>query len=213
LDYIPAQGFHQKPSKSWPPPTTSERSKLGMRTNKHDIIPSLGEADFKITLDGNEITLEDQIQMYATNSQLQHPLVSPIQNQTLGGLPPMLILVGGGEILRDEIVYLAHKAANPTKYPPGDLILKALIEQQGNIVDKYPPTKVVLQYYDDGCHVVPMLGFTTPATFMHRNIAQFQAECFARAQRADIEIEDDMSSHSGSSSKRVYLQAQLLRFH
>ena len=53
---------------------------------------------------GDKLTLKDQIQQYATNDQLTHPLCSPIVAGSLGGLPPLYILAGNGEVLRDEII-------------------------------------------------------------------------------------------------------------
>ena len=84
---------------------------------------------------------------------------------TLGGLCPLLIMVGGGETLRDEQIYLAHKCANPTKYtPPKDMMDDHARDQ----LNRYKPTDVQLQVWDDLCHVAPTLSFTTPAKFMYR---------------------------------------------
>ena len=106
-------------------------------------------------IDGNLITIKDQIQMYTTNELLAHPLVSPINQGSLGGLPPLMILVGGGEVLKDEQIYIAHKAANPKRFPPNPDYL-ADDERQQKALEKYPPTKVVLQVFDDCCK---LLGF------------------------------------------------------
>lgn len=158
----------------------------------------------QVEIDGKLIELKDQIQMYAPNQLLSHPLVSPVLQPSLGGLPPLLILTGGGEVLRDEQIYLAHKAANPSKYPlgneyrakydPGDVLLK-----------KYKPTFVQLQVWEDLCHVAPTLSFTRPAKYMYRSIAQFGAWALARAQETSIELTDDdnisiISTDSNSSS-------------
>lgn len=107
---------------------------------------------------------------------------------TLGGLPPLLITVGGGEILRDEQIYLAHKCSNPAKYAPAD---EVLTERGRERLAKYKPTYVQLQVWDDLCHVAPTLSFTSPAKYMYRSIAQFGAWALARAQDRDIEIMDD----------------------
>ena len=48
---------------------------------------------------------------------MTHPLVSPLLNSSLGGLCPLYILAGDKEVLRDEIVYLSHRAAEPTRFP------------------------------------------------------------------------------------------------
>ena len=107
---------------------------------------------------------------------------------TLGGLPPLLIMVGGGEMLRDEQIYLAHKCANPKKYLPAESLLDDNARAQ---IHKYPPTDVQLQVWDNLCHVAPTLSFTTPAKHMYRSVAQFSAWCLARAQKIDITILDD----------------------
>ncbi|KAI1802004.1 alpha/beta-hydrolase [Daldinia bambusicola] len=152
-----------------------------------------------INLDGKEVKLKDQIQMYTTNELLSHPLVSPVMQPTLGGLPPLLIMTGGGEILRDEQIYIAHKCANPSKYlPPESVMNDAAYEQ----LKRFKPTDVQLQVWDDLCHVAPTLSFTRPAKFMYRSIAQFGAWALARAQKTEIEIldDDDISVISNSSS-------------
>jgi hypothetical protein len=151
------------------------------------------------------IEIKDQIQMYAANHLLTHPLVSPALQPTLGGLPPLLIQTGGGELLRDEQIYVAHKAAQPLAYlpPPSNNQTAEDIEAQAS---KYRPTNVNLQVWDDLCHVGPTLSFTRPAKHMYRSIAQFGAWALARAQKKSIDIVDDddisfISSDSSGSSE------------
>ena len=146
--------------------------------------------NISIVIDGSLIEIKDQIQMYATNQLISHPLVSPVLQASLGGLPPLLILTGGGEALRDEQIYVAHKAANPLKYPPGE----AYLDEHPNAREtlrKYKPTYVQLQVWDDLCHVAPTLSFTRPAKYMYRSIAQFGAWALARAQKTEIDIQED----------------------
>lgn len=160
-----------------------------------------------VQLDEKErIEIKDQIQLYAANHLLTHPLVSPALQPTLGGLPPMLIQTGGGELLRDEQIYLAHKAAHPEEYlpPPSNNQTEEEIEAQAR---KYKPTHVQLQVWDDLCHVAPTLSFTRPAKHMYRSIAQFGAWALARAQKTSIDILDDddisfVSTDSESSSDK-----------
>lgn len=159
--------------------------------------------DLSVMVDGNLVELKDQIQMYATNQLITHPLVSPILQPSLGGLPPLLILVGGGEMLRDEQIYLAHKAASPKAYPPGDAFLDLYPDDDmRNQIGKWKPTDVQLQVWDDLCHVAPTLSFTRPAKYMYRSIAQFGAWALARAQKTAIDImdDDDVSVISKSDS-------------
>src|SRR3569833_307249 len=137
--------------------------------------------------------------MYTTNELLSHPLVSPVMAPTLGGLPPLLIMTGGGEVLRDEQIYLAHKCANPSKNLPSDAILD---DKARASIEQFKPTDVQLQVWDDLCHVAPTLSFTRPAKYMYRSIAQFGAWALARAQKTEIDIldDDDISVISSSGS-------------
>ncbi|KAK6362318.1 hypothetical protein TWF730_006014 [Orbilia blumenaviensis] len=131
-----------------------------------------------VLIDGHEVRIKDQIQLYTTNELLSHPLVSPVVQGSLGGLPPMMILVGGSEVLRDEQIYFAHKAANPRKYPPPAHVSTA---QQLEALNRWKHgTDVYLQVFDDCCHVTPTLSFTKPAKYMYRSIARFGDWLFAR---------------------------------
>ena len=59
----------------------------------------------KLQTDGGEfIEVAQQVQLYAPNGLLRHPLVSPALSY-LGGLPPLLFIAGDREVLRDEIIY------------------------------------------------------------------------------------------------------------
>ncbi|KAK5005051.1 hypothetical protein LTR28_008181 [Elasticomyces elasticus] len=163
-------------------------------------VPGIGR-ELSIKLDGKMVEIKDQIQLYTTNKLLSHPLVSPVLQPSLGGLPPMLIQVGGAELLRDEQIYLAHKAAHPSAYPPGDISLDEY-DPRREVLNKYPPTDVQLQVWDDLCHVPHTLSFTRPAKFMYRSVAQFGAWALARAQKTTIDIlaDDDISVISSDSS-------------
>ncbi|KAF2123514.1 alpha/beta-hydrolase [Dothidotthia symphoricarpi CBS 119687] len=157
-----------------------------------------------VELDGVQVELKDQIQLYAANHLMTHPLVSPALQPSLGGLPPLLITTGGGELLKDEQIYVAHKAANPMAYlpPPSNNQTAEHIQAEAA---KYKPTNVQLQVWDDLCHVCPTLSFTRPAKHMYRSIAQFGAWALARAQDTSIDILDDddisfVSTDSATSS-------------
>lgn len=221
LDYIPQSGFHHKPSEAWPPPDEEElevikravmqqkrqdadKKEGGGGDGDGDVVPSMQDVAeethrLSLIIDGQQIEIMEQIQMYTTNSLLAHPLVSPAMQASLGGLPPLLIMVGGGEILRDEQIYLAHKCANPDQYLPPDHLMNDKAWAQ---VRKFPPTNVQLQVWDDLCHVAPTLSFTRPAKYMYRSVAQFGAWALARAQKTAIDIPDDdnISVISGSAS-------------
>ena len=60
-------------------------------------VPGPGH-NLSIMIDGKLVEIKDQIQMYTTNQLIAHPLVSPIMQPSLGGLPPLLILTGGGKL-------------------------------------------------------------------------------------------------------------------
>jgi acetyl esterase/lipase len=249
FDYIPAHGFHQRPSAAWPPPNSDDMLAIEegivkkMAAKDHKLYPNEKEEDavqgfhvhehtkqdtrnanadttelssqptannvpgsggnLSIMLDGKLVEIKDQIQMYASNHLISHPLVSPILQPSLGGLPPLLILTGGGEMLADEQIYLAHKAANPSKYPPGDAFLdEHPSDHAREQITKWKPTDVQLQVWDDMCHVGVTLSFTRPAKHMYRSVAQFGAWALARAQKTEIEIldDDDISIISRSST-------------
>ncbi|KAF1941679.1 alpha/beta-hydrolase [Clathrospora elynae] len=185
-----------------PSATSQEANTWVSQDGKYSIGP---KSTLSVQLDNVRVEIKDQIQMYAANHLLTHPLVSPALQPTLGGLPPLLIQTGGGELLRDEQIYIAHKAAQPLAYlpPPSNNQTTEDIQAQAA---SYRPTSVQLQVWDDLCHVCPTLSFTRPAKHMYRSIAQFGAWALARAQKKSIDILDDddisfMSSDSSSSSE------------
>ncbi|EGE03697.1 lipase/esterase family protein [Trichophyton equinum CBS 127.97] len=155
----------------------------------------LGEL-LRVEIDGATIEIKDQIHLYTTNKLISHPLVSPVLQPSLGGLPPLLVISGGGELLRDEQIYLAHKAANPEAYPPNDDIL-AKYDPDRKILSQYKPTYVQLQVWNNICHVAPTLSFTRPAKYMYRSVAQFSAWALSRAQESSIDIPDSSPASSG----------------
>ena len=204
-DYIPPHGFHHKPSMVWPPPNSDELRDLAAtpikKKKSKDDLSSMSfpdqdrkvprpDHDLSIFVNGERITIKDQIQMYTTNYTLAHPLVSPVQQPSLGGLPPMLIQVGGAELLRDEQLYVAHKAANPAAYPPSQTIMNQF-NLRSEDVDRYPPTDVQLQLWDDLCHVPHTLSFTRPAKYMYRSVAQFGAWALGEAQNQSVPVTDN----------------------
>nr|CAG8598023.1 12083_t:CDS:2 [Entrophospora candida] len=91
---------------------------------------------------------DDRLHLYVSNEGAAIPYVSPLLAESLGGLPPILVQAGDGEKLRDECIYLAHKAANPGKYN--------LPYYHAEKFEKSPykaPTKVVLEIYEEMPHV------------------------------------------------------------
>lgn len=41
-------------------------------------------------------------------------------------------IAGSAELIRDEIIYLAHKAARPEKYPPAEATLRKYRKSEGS---------------------------------------------------------------------------------
>lgn len=70
-----------------------------------------------------------------------------------------------------QIIYLAHKAADPTRYSPSSRTLADYPEQEA-LIGKYKPTSVHLQIYEGCCHVVPTLSWTSSAKYMYRACAK-----------------------------------------
>ncbi|PIL33424.1 hypothetical protein GSI_04046 [Ganoderma sinense ZZ0214-1] len=125
-----------------------------------------------LTAEGEQLAIDGQVHLYTPNYLLPHPLVSPVVSY-LGGLPPLLVIASDKEVLRDEIIYFAHKAANPEKYPvkPETKMLYPSLE---GIEERYGPTEVHLQVYDDCAHTLPILfAFTTPGKFCFRAMSTF----------------------------------------
>lgn len=180
-------------------PATSEKAYPGQQQTPDPATLHAEPDNIHVVLDGKTVELKDQIQMYTTNQLMSHPLVSPVLQPSLGGLPPLQILSGGGEMLRDEQFYIAHKAANPAAYPPSDVYLDEH-DPDRETLNKYEPTYVQLQVWDNLCHVAPTLSFTQPAKYMFRSIAQFGSWALARAQNGEVEIEDDSAFSPISSS-------------
>ncbi|KAL1413170.1 hypothetical protein Q8F55_000920 [Vanrija albida] len=165
-DHIINVGFHFKPSLAWPP------------------IP--GDGISYTDENGKEQELNEQIHQYCTNTLLTHPLVSIVNAGSLGGLCPLYFSAGGAELLRDEIIYLAHKAANPTQFPPSSHTLKEYPHLAAQ-VDKYPPTHVVLQVFEGACHVAPTLAWTRTARLIFRGGANFNIWAYKHAAKKKID--------------------------
>lgn len=119
-----------KPSLLWPPPSKNEiRSEVDSRQRKN-IVEAFPEGASRApqasppvaqentntpVLDANQswkvrkegggiIEVKQQVQIYAPNGLLGHPLISPAL-ACLGGLPPLFFIAGNKEKLRDEIIY------------------------------------------------------------------------------------------------------------
>jgi len=131
----------------------------------------------------------ESAQMYCPNNLMDHPLVSPVNQGSLGGLCPLYIVsslssaylsrpkrslcrssssqaAGSDELLRDEITYIAHKAANPSAYPPSSHILETYPTQRAHLEAEYPATLVQFQLFEGGCHVATTLSVASIAKYV-----------------------------------------------
>lgn len=77
-DYIPAHGFHYRPSLSWPP-IRGDPMVFKSQESKDGKKPA-------------ELVVKEQIQLYCSNSMISHPMVSLVNQGSLGGLPPLCIV-------------------------------------------------------------------------------------------------------------------------
>lgn len=115
-DIIPPFSFIHKPSLAWPPPfeeahpTFPVHDKLDSPHQYADPIAASSTVPLLLPLDNESLQITTQIQIYAPNHLLAHPLVSPAL-ANLTGLPPLLVLVSDKESLRDEGIFIAHRAA------------------------------------------------------------------------------------------------------
>ncbi|KIK95764.1 hypothetical protein PAXRUDRAFT_826684 [Paxillus rubicundulus Ve08.2h10] len=139
-------------------------------------LPSMDKKEVQVirleTKSGERVTVDSQIHLYTQNSLIAHPLVSPALSY-LGGLPPLFFIASDKEVLRDEIIYSAHKAADPSRFPLTDEA-RALYPPLVGIEARHAKTPVHLQVYDDTAHILPVLfPFTTPGKYCYRAIATF----------------------------------------
>ncbi|KAJ7594874.1 Alpha/Beta hydrolase protein [Mycena floridula] len=151
------------------PPTPKLPVNVGFSAN----VPTQDDQTISLIPESGEIlSIDQQVHLYVQNSLLVHPLVSPAVSY-LGGLPPLLIIAGDKEVLRDEVIYLAHKAAYPDRFSVREEA-RALYPALNGIESRFKATPVHLQVYDDAPHVLPVLfSFSTPAKYCHRAIASF----------------------------------------
>ncbi|CAG8458170.1 23001_t:CDS:2, partial [Dentiscutata erythropus] len=119
---------------------------------------------------------EIRVQQYAANEALSIPYISPLCAESLGGLPPMLLTAGDEERLRDEIIYLAFKASQPSKY-----LLPIYNADKFEISPFKTPTNVTLEIYEDLPHVFQILGCHESTSFSFQRTAEFIREVVASA--------------------------------
>ncbi|KAG8712777.1 hypothetical protein FRC11_014217 [Ceratobasidium sp. 423] len=144
------------------------------------------------------LELRSQIQVYATNEQLTHPLVSPLLHGSLGGLCPLYIVAGDGEVLRDEVIYLAHRASNPTEFPLREELLAR--GQQRQVAERWTEgTPVHLQVLDGMCHVPTVFTFTVQAKVVYRQVAKFMKHLTTSVSMKHSNVHQAFPSSTSSS--------------
>ncbi|BFZ65438.1 hypothetical protein YB2330_006607 [Saitoella coloradoensis] len=186
-DHINPAANHSSPSSSAPHSGSTYGSARRAAPSKNT----------SIIINNTLIQIRDQIQLYAPNELLAHRLVSPVMQEDLGGLCPTLVIAGGAEMLRDEIIWIGHAMAGHVGgQAPGATGTHAAGTDSGvgastsgtptgaavgGSGEKYPPTKVKLMVWDGCCHVTPTLSFTRPARYMYRAVANWGVWCIEEA--------------------------------
>ncbi|CAB4408384.1 unnamed protein product [Rhizophagus irregularis] len=119
------------------------------RTRSGNIIRNIQKnPEIKIIGDESLKRIGNQsVSFYVVNEGLGIPYVSPMLAESLGGLPPLLIIAGNVERLRDEAIYLAYRASNPEKYR-----LPKYEVDFDNSRFKSPSKQVILEIYDEMFH-------------------------------------------------------------
>ncbi|ORY05745.1 alpha/beta-hydrolase [Basidiobolus meristosporus CBS 931.73] len=115
---------------------------------------------------------------YAPNNLLTHPLVSPLFETNLGALPPLLIQVGDGELLRDEGILFALKASGNYQ-PPNP--------------SQFTPTPVSLEIYEEMPHVFHMFTFATASKIAFEKCAHFMRKVIQK--RDSSQLPDSSNNH------------------
>jgi acetyl esterase/lipase len=77
---------------------------LGASTSVPSVIDGQNQTVTLKSEDGETLSVDSQIQFYAPNDLLYHPLISHCRAY-LGGLPPLFFIAGDKEVLRDEVIY------------------------------------------------------------------------------------------------------------
>jgi len=80
---------------------------MGRAPSPKDETIAVEGQDQRIVLEldgGGALDVDSQIQLYAPNNLLSHPLISHC-GAYLGGLPPLFFIASDQEVLKDEIIY------------------------------------------------------------------------------------------------------------
>jgi acetyl esterase/lipase len=140
LQAIPGFSFAKNPNSIAYNEFRTKTENIIRNIQQHPEIKLIGDDSLKRI--GNQ-----SISFYMVNEGFGIPYVSPMLAESLGGLPPILIIAGNVEILRDEAIYFAYRASNPEKYR----LPKYEIDFD-NSQFKSPSKKIVLELYDEMFH-------------------------------------------------------------
>ncbi|CAI2179380.1 18472_t:CDS:2 [Funneliformis geosporum] len=131
------------------------------------ITRKIQQSEIKLIGDESLKRIGQPINFYVVNEGLAIPYVSPVLAESLGGLPPMLIVTGNVERYRDEAIYLSYRASNPEKYR-----LPAYETNFDNSRFKFP-TEVTLEVFDEMFHVFQAFKYCEPANVSIRRTSNF----------------------------------------
>ncbi|POG63440.1 Alpha/Beta hydrolase protein [Rhizophagus irregularis DAOM 181602=DAOM 197198] len=97
---------------------------------------------------------EGRLQLYVNNEGLAIPYVSPMLAESLGNLPPLLLVAGDEERLRDETIYFAYRSAEPTKYKGPSYNAGKFEKSQFQT-----PTNTTFEIYEEMPHVFQFVDY------------------------------------------------------
>lgn len=128
------------------------------------------------------LEIKTQIQLYAPNHLLAHPFVSPIVADLRLSLP-MLVICSAKESLRDEAIFLAHRAAGWD----GIHVRKEVEEKCPELYNNsqsWNASRVHLQVYDEASHILPVYSYTKIAQKCYSTITSFAREVTSPSEAA-----------------------------
>ncbi|KAI9328614.1 hypothetical protein BDR26DRAFT_873738 [Obelidium mucronatum] len=131
---------------------------------------------------------------------ITHPLISPVYNNEYSGMPPLLILTGDAEVLRDESILLAKKytysnvmAREAEKANAATLDLDdGGLAELPKLPEKLKRTSLVRhEMYRDMVHVWVLLGWLPQAKLAVSNAGKFLRHLEQGDTVCDYASEDD----------------------
>ncbi|CAB4420458.1 unnamed protein product [Rhizophagus irregularis] len=108
---------------------------------------------------------EGRLQLYVNNEGLAIPYVSPMLAESLGNLPPLLLVAGDEERLRDETIYFAYRSAEPTKYKGPSYNAGKFEKSQFQT-----PTNTTFEIYEEMPHVFQFVDYACTTKSYEREL-------------------------------------------